>query len=109
MSALTEDIGGMFNVLVDVPRVMSPLEAREFLATGKMPNLSQPPPEDAEPEVGTELTETEARLWLNTLTASVNPAADHITVRGDGDIVTSCGCTVQTEQTGTNSETLSSP
>lgn len=70
MSALNDDLGGVLNVLVDVPRAMSPTEVRDFLMTGVFPNLSKPPPEEASEETFTQLTETDARLWLGTMTAA---------------------------------------
>lgn len=70
MSALNDDLGGVLNVLVDVPRAMSPTEVRDFLVTGVFPDLSKPPPEDADPETFRQLTETDARLWLGTMTAA---------------------------------------
>lgn len=69
MSALNDDLGGMLNVLVDVPRAMSPAEVEEFLVTGVFPDLSVPPPEEGGAEPA-ELDESTARLWLGTLTAS---------------------------------------
>jgi len=70
VSALNDDLGGVLNVLVDVPRAMSPTEVRDFLMTGVFPNLSKPPPEEASEETFTQLTETDARLWLGTMTAA---------------------------------------
>lgn len=70
MSALNDDLGGKLNVLVDVPRAMSPTEIREFLTTGVFPDLSKPPPEEGGVKVETSLNDTETRLWLSSLTAA---------------------------------------
>ena len=70
MSALNDDIGGKLSALVEVQRGMSPSEARDFLITGVMPDLSRPPPEEVEAEDLEELTETDARQWLGAITAA---------------------------------------
>lgn len=98
MSALNSDLGGKLNVLVDVPRAMSPLEIQVFLATGVFPDLSLPPLEDRGDDSLRELTGTEARQWLGTLTACGAPTS--LTRGGDG--------AVESVQTGTNFEPLSS-
>lgn len=109
MSALNDDIGGKLNVLVDVPRAMSPIEANIFLMTDVFPDLSQPPPEDASIESQVELTETDARLWLGTLTASSNPIGDYLVVNTRDDVIARDHYMVQTEQINTNSGAISSP
>jgi hypothetical protein len=68
VSALNDDIGGMLNVLVDVQRGMSPSEARDFLITGVMPDLSKPPLDETSPDNLRPLNETDARLWLGMIT-----------------------------------------
>lgn len=104
MSALNDDLGGMLNVLVDVPRAMSPVEVREFLVTGVFPDLSVPPPEEggASPE---ELDETTARLWLGTLTAS----GLCVTSQPRNDVINGEAANLDTSgQTGTEDRSLSS-
>lgn len=97
MSALNDDLGGKLNLLVGVPRAMSPAEAREFLITGAFPDLSRPAPEEGvRPDV--ELSETEARLWLGTLTAASDALVELVFARKP----------VKTGQTGTEIEPLSS-
>lgn len=108
MSALTDPVGGMLNVLVDVSRAMSPLEVREFLITGTLPNLSQPPPEDASSETQTELSDTEARLWLSTLTASDHRIPECLVDDVDRDDVVYPDNTEQISQTSVKLVTLSS-
>lgn len=110
MSALNDDIGGKLNVLVDVPRAMSPSEVNDYLLTGVMPNLSQSPPEEFDPATLRPLGDMEARMWLGSLTASGKIGESVMTerrvdvrplvVRDDDDesvLVYTCDCGVLDE------------
>lgn len=85
MSALTSTLGGMLNALVSVQRGMTEDEARQFLISGELPDLSKPPggEESATAEVtGNEpvMSEDAARAFLANITpltsAGGQPATD---------------------------------
>lgn len=65
MSALQDPIGGILQIMTSAPRGMTEWEADWFLRTGQLPDLSQPPVNDALLATNTpEITEADARAFL---------------------------------------------